>query len=172
MLGCIDVIQDVIDVDLFGVLELKFDGFCNYKNIDDLCLIEVLLVDKVVLLILFVLEMMVLVGGFCVFGVNVGGLMYGVFIDNVGMFSNDYFVNLFDMVMEWFVDVNDELFEGKDCVFGVVKYIGICVDLVFGLNLILCLVVEIYVQSDLKDCFMCDFIKVWDKVMMFDWFDV
>lgn len=77
-----------------------------------------------------------LVGGLCVFGVNVGDLKYGVFIDCLGMLLNDFFVNLFDMCMEWkLVLVVNDVFEGCDCVMGVVKWMGMCVDLIFGLYL-------------------------------------
>lgn len=47
---------------------------------------------------LMVLEMIVLIGGMWVLGINYGGIKYGVFIDWVGVFSNDFFVNLIDMV--------------------------------------------------------------------------
>lgn len=85
---------------------------------------------------LIVFEMMVLVGGLCVFNVNINKIKYGVFIKRFGMLSNDFFMNLLDMRMEWkFMFDNEEVFEGIDCKLGKVKWIVICVDLIFGFNL-------------------------------------
>lgn len=129
--GCIDVSQEQIDVELFVVFELYVDGFCNYFKGCYSVLVEVLLIDKVQLFILMVLELIVLVGGLCVLGVNMDGNMQGVLIDCFGMLSNDFFINLLDMCMQW--KVNDNGYESS----GVVCWIGSCVDLVFGFNLVL-----------------------------------
>lgn len=116
-------------------MEFVVDGFCNFQKVKFNVLVEQLLVDCVQLLMLIVLEMIVLVGGLWMLGVNYGGILYGVFIDKVDVLLNDFFVNLLDMVYEWVVIEDDSLFEGCDCKIGEVKWIVICVDLVFGLNL-------------------------------------
>lgn len=171
--GCVDVLFEQIDVELFDLLQLLVDGFCNYCCIEGGVLMEILLIDKVQQLMLIVLEMIVLVGGLCVLGVNYDGSKYGVFIDCVGVFSNDFFVNLFDMVIVWkVVDDNVELFIGSDCKIGEVKYSVICVDLVFGFNLVLCVLVEVYVCVDGQQKLVYDFVVVWIKVMNFDCFDL
>lgn len=122
---------------------------------------------------LIVLEMIVLVGGMCVLGVNFDGSKNGVFIDCVGVLSNDFFVNLLDMCYEWkVIDESKELFEGCDCEIGEVKFMVSCVDLVFGFNFVLCVVVEVYVSSDVYEKFVKDFVVVWVKVMNFDCFDL
>lgn len=86
---------------------------------------------------------MVFVGGMCVFGINYGGSVDGVFIDNVGVLIIDFFVNLIDMVNIWYLVEGG--YEVCDCVLGFVKWIVFCVDLIFGLNFILCVYVEFYV---------------------------
>lgn len=45
--------------------------------------------------------MCVLVGGLRVLGANYDSTDYGVFTDNVGTLSNDFFVNLLDMSIVW-----------------------------------------------------------------------
>ncbi len=63
---------------------------------------EDLLVDKANLLTLSVPEMTVLVGGLRVLGANYDGSNYGVFTDNVGSLTNDFFTNIirFDLYLE------------------------------------------------------------------------
>jgi catalase-peroxidase len=60
-----------------------------------------MLVDKADLLDLTVPEMTVLVGGMRALGANTGGVKHGVFTDNPGTLSNDFFVNLLDMGTQW-----------------------------------------------------------------------
>lgn len=119
-----------------------------------------------------VLEMIVLFGGLCLLGVNIGGISYGVFIDKVGMFNNDFFVMFFDMGVKWRKIDNLFVYEGVNRIIGEVMYIGMFVDLVFGLNSELCVVVEVYVYDNVKSCFVKDFVDVWIKVMMLDCFDL
>lgn len=173
VLGWVDVCQDQIDIEMFLLFELIVDGFCNYCVCLDVLMIELLLIDKVQQLMLIVLEMMVLVGGMCVLGINFDGSQNGVFIDRLGVFSIDFFVNLLDMCYEWkLIDEFNELFEGWDCLIGEVKYMVICVDLVFGFNFVLCVLVEVYVCSDVYEKFVKDFVVVWVKVMNLDCFDL
>ena len=51
--------------------------------------------------------MTVLVGGLRVLGANYGQSKHGVFTDNIGTLSNDFFINLLDMSTEW-SPINDE----------------------------------------------------------------
>lgn len=168
-----DTTQELTDIASFEVLEPKYDGFRNYKNTDDPRSTEALLVDKAALLTLTAPEMTVLVGGLRVLGANAGGSTHGVLTDSVGTLSNDYFVNLLDMGIEWgSTDANEETFEGRDRATGAVKFTGTRADLVFGSNSILRGVAEIYAQSDSKDRFVKDFIAAWTKVMNLDRFDL
>lgn len=108
-----------------------------------------------------------------VLGVNFDGSKNGVFIDRVGVLSNDFFVNLLDMRYEWkAIDESKELFEGRDREIGEVKFTVSRVDLVFGFNFVLRAVAEVYVSSDVYEKFVKDFVAVWVKVMNFDRFDL
>jgi len=164
-----DTTQELTDVDSFAVLEPKFDGFRNYKKTDDPRATEALLVDKAQLLTLTAPEMTVLVGGLRALGANAGGATHGVFTDNVGTLSNDFFVNVLSMDTEWkATDDTAETFEGRDRASGAVKFTGTRADLVFGSNSILRGIAEVYAQSDAKERFTNDFIAAWTKVMNLD----
>ncbi len=168
-----DTSQELTDVESFEVLEPKFDGFRNYKNTRDPRSTEELLVDKAQLLTLTMSEMTVLVGGLRVLGANASGSTNGVFTDNVGTLSNDFFVNLLDMGTVWkATDDTEETFEGSDRASGAVKWTGTRADLVFGSNSILRAQAEIYAQADAGDKFTADFIAAWNKVMNLDRFDI
>lgn len=168
-----DTTQALTDIESFEVLEPKFDGFRNYKNTSDPRATEELLVDKAQLLTLSAPEMTVLVGGLRVLGANAGGSNHGVFTDNVGTLSNDFFLNVLDMGTEWKpTDDTSEAFEGRDRKTGAVKFTGSRVDLVFGSNSILRSVAEIYAQSDANERFTKDFIAAWTKVMNLDRVDL
>jgi catalase-peroxidase len=59
--------------------------------------------------------MTVLVGGMRALGANTGGVKHGVFTDNPGTLSNDFFVNLLDMGTQWApADRQTYVFEGRD----------------------------------------------------------
>ena len=58
-------------------------------------------------------EMTALVGGLRVLGANYGGTKHGVFTKNEGSLTNDFFVNLLDMNMNWTAAGND-IYEGRD----------------------------------------------------------
>ena len=171
--GRTDATDEMTDAESYAVLEPKVDGFRNYKDTLDPRSTEALLIDKAALLSLSAPEMTVLVGGLRVLGANAGGSSDGVFTQNVGTLSNDFFVNLLDMKYAWSAaDPMEETFEGKDRATGAVAYKGTRADLVFGSNSILRSIAEVYAQSDSAERFTRDFIKAWDKVMMLDRFDV
>ena len=169
--GRSDTTQELTDVDSFGVLEPKYDGFRNYKNTDDPRSTEELLVDRAALLTLTAPEMTVLVGGLRSLGANAGGSDHGVFTSAPGTLSNDFFVNVLDIGIEWkATDDTSETFEGRDRASGAVKFTGTRADLVFGSNSILRSISEVYAQSDAKDRFTTDFVAAWTKVMELDLF--
>lgn len=89
-------------------------------------------------------EMMVLVGGMCMLGINFDGIKYGEFFDSVGVFIMDFFVNFIDMKYIWKL-MGKNSYVIVDRVFGDEVYIVMCFDLVFGLNFVLCVYVELYV---------------------------
>jgi len=171
--GRTDASQEQTDVDSFAVLEPKFDGFRNYKDTSDPRSTEALLVDKAHLLGLTAPEMTVLVGGLRVLGINSDGSGHGVLTDSPGKLSNDFFVNLLDMGIEWkATDTSEETFEGTDRKTGAAKWSGTRADLVFGSNSILRSLAEVYAQDDAKEKFLNDFASAWNKVMMADRFEL
>jgi len=171
--GRTDAKAEQTDVESFELLEPKFDGFRNYKNTADPRSTEALLVDRAQLLGLTAPEMTVLVGGLRSLGANAGGSTDGVFTDNVGTLSNDFFVKLLDMGTAWSsIDKSEENFEGKCRKTGKVKFTGSRADLVFGSNSILRGLSEVYAEAGSEAKFTADFIAAWDKVMMNDRFDI
>ncbi|WP_227937679.1 catalase/peroxidase HPI [Alkalihalobacillus deserti] len=166
-----DATQEQTDVEGFEVLEPSADGFRNYQKKQYRVSAEELLVDKAQLLNLTAPEMTALVGGMRVLGTNFGGTEYGVFTDRVGTLSNDFFVNLLDMGVEW-KPVDKSVYEGRDRKTGEVVRTATRVDLVFGSNSVLRAISEVYAQDDNKGKFVNDFIAAWVKVMNADRFDL
>lgn len=166
-----DATQEQTDAESFDVLEPVADGFRNYQKKEYSVTSEELLVDKAQLLGLTAPEMTVLIGGMRVLGTNHNGTDYGVFTDRVGTLTNDFFVNLLDMGVEW-KPVDGSVYEGRDRKTGEVVRTATRVDLVFGSNSILRAIAEVYAQEDNKEKFVQDFIAAWVKVMNADRFDL
>jgi catalase-peroxidase len=171
--GRADASQEQTDVASFAAMEPNADGFRNYVRAKYGVPAEAMLVDKAQLLTLTAPEMTVLVGGLRVLGANTGGTRHGVFTDEPGTLTNDFFVNLLDMSTAWRPSSEDaEVFEGRDRKTGQVKWTGTRVDLVFGSNSELRALAEVYASSDAKQKFVDDFVAAWTKVMNLDRFDV
>ena len=171
--GRTDASQAQTDVESFEPLEPRADGFRNYLGKAHDRPAEELLVDRAQLLTLTAPEMTVLVGGLRVLGANTGGASHGVFTARPGTLSNDFFVNLLDMGTKWEpVSGSEGVFEGRERKTGKVKWTGTRVDLVFGSNSQLRALAEVYASTDSKASFVRDFVKVWDKVMNLDRFDL
>ncbi|MGF1445541.1 MAG: catalase/peroxidase HPI [Pikeienuella sp.] len=171
--GRTDATEDQTDAESFAVLEPVADGFRNYLGGAFTVSAEEMLVDRAQLLTLTAPEMTVLVGGLRTLGATYGATQHGVFTDRPGQLSNDFFVNLLDMGVEW-TPVSDgaEVFEGRDRVTGDVKWTGTRVDLVFGSNSQLRALSEAYAQDDAGEKFVADFVAAWVKVMNADRFDL
>jgi catalase-peroxidase len=171
--GRTDASQEMTDVDTFSVLEPIGDGFRNYFRSGDKLPPEQRLLDRANLLTLTAPEMTVLVGGMRVLGTNQGGSQHGVFTDRPGTLSNDFFVNLLDMGVEWKPSTSAEnVYEGRDRGTGEVKRTATAADLVFGSNSVLRALTEVYAADDGTDKFVHDFVAAWDKVMNLDRFDL
>ncbi|MEH7226684.1 catalase/peroxidase HPI [Bacillus sp. JJ1566] len=166
-----DATLEQTDVESFDVLEPKADGFRNYQKEQFSVSPEELLVDKAQLLGLTAPEMTVLIGGMRVLGTNYGGSQHGVFTDRVEQLTNDFFVNLLDMGVQW-KPVGENVYEGRDRKTGEVVRTATRVDLVFGSNSVLRSLAEVYAQDDNKEKFVRDFIAAWVKVMNADRFDL
>jgi len=169
--GRTDASQEQTDVESFKALEPVADGFRNFQKARFAVPAETLLVDRAQLLTLTVPEMTVLVGGLRVLGANTGGSKHGVFTKKPGALTNDFFVNLLDMDIQWKPNSDaKDVFEGRERKTGAVKWTGTRADLVFGSNAQLRAVAEVYGSSDAKQKFAADFVKAWSKVMNLDLF--
>lgn len=171
--GRTDATQDQTDVESYSHLEPRADGFRNFYSSRSIGKPAEMLVDKAQLLGLTAPEMTVLVGGLRMLGTNTDGSDHGVFTKQSETLSNDFFVNLLDLMTEWKpVDGADNLFEGRDRASGDLKWTATSVDLVFGSNSQLRALSEVYASDDAKDAFVADFVAAWAKVMNNDRFDL
>ena len=171
--GRTDASPEQTDNNSFEPLEPKADGFRNYVPDDAAVPTEALLVDQAQLMTLTAPEMTVLVGGLRVLDANYDRSKNGVFTDQPGKLSNDFFVNLLAMDTKWEpASEAGNLFEGRDRETGELKWTGTRVDLVFGSNSQLRAVSELYAQDDVREKFVLDFVAAWNKVMNLDRFDV
>jgi catalase-peroxidase len=171
--GRTDASQEQTDVESFAVLEPAADGFRNYLKTKYAVSAEELLVDKAQLLTLTAPEMTVLVGGMRVLNANFGQSQHGVFTKRPETLTNDFFVNLLDMSIEWKATSGaEDVFEGRDRATGKLKWTGTRVDLVFGSNSQLRALAEVYACDDSQKKFVRDFVAAWNKVMNADRFDL
>lgn len=166
-----DATAEMTDAESFEPLEPLADGYRNWLKKDYVVSPEEMMLDRTQLLGLTAPEMTVLMGGMRVMGTNHGGTKHGVFTNNEGALTNDYFVNLTDMANVW-TPVDKNLFEIRDRKTGSRKWTATRIDLVFGSNSILRSYAEVYAQDDSKEKFVNDFVNAWVKVMDADRFDV
>ena len=164
-----DASQEQTDIESFEVLEPVADGFRNFQKADFSVSPEEMLLDKAQLLGLTAPEMTVLVGGMRALGISQGS--HGVFTDTPGKLTNDFFVTLLDMGVQW-KPTGSNSYEARDRATGDVVRTGTRVDLVFGSNSQLRALAEVYATDEAKDKFVADFIAAWTKVMNADRFDV
>jgi len=171
--GRTDATAEQTDAASFAVLEPTFDGFRNYLAKGHNLPAEHLLVERAALLGLSAPEMTALVGGMRAMNANAGQSQLGVLTDRPGVLTNDYFVNLLDMVTVWSPtsDLADT-FEGRDRASGTAKWTASRVDMAFGSNSELRALAEVYGSADANEKFVRDFVAAWDKVMMNDRFDL
>jgi len=165
-----DATQEMTDIESFEVLEPLADGYRNWLKEHYVVQPEELLLDRTQLMGLTAQEMTALVGGMRVLGTNYGGANDGVFTDNVGTLSNDFFVNLTDMNYLW-KPTGRNSYDIVERSTGKTKWTATRVDLVFGSNSVLRAYAEVYAQDDNKQKFANDFIAVWTKVMNADLFN-
>jgi catalase-peroxidase len=171
--GRTDASQDTTDVSSFAFLEPTADGFRNFMGKGNERTAPELLIDRADLLNLTAPEMTVLVGGMRVLNANYGNSKHGVLTARPGTLSNDYFVNLLDMGVEWKKPAGDgDTYEAVDRKTGAVAWTGTSVDLVFGANAQLRALAEVYASDDGKQKFVNDFVAAWHKVMRLDRFDL
>jgi len=168
-----DASQEQTDLESFGYLEPLADGFRNYMNSELDVADEDLLIDKANLLTLSIPEMTALVGGLRVLGANYNGSKHGVFTDQIGTLSNDFFTNILDFSITWAAaNGDDKEFIGRHRATGAMKFYGTRADLIFGSNTELRAVCEVYGADDGESIFVRDFVNAWAKVMNLDRFDL
>jgi catalase-peroxidase len=171
--GRADASQEQTDVESFAVLEPVADGFRNYLQAKHRASAEELLIDKAQLLTLTVPEMTVLVGGMRVLNTNFDHSQHGVFTERPETLTNDYFVNLLDLGIQWSATSEAQnVFEGRERATGTIQWTGTRVDLIFGSNSELRAIAEVYGCEDSGQKFVQDFVAAWAKVMMLDRFDL
>jgi catalase-peroxidase len=171
--GRTDATQEQTDVEAFAVLEPTSDGFRNYLGQRSDVPAEHLLIERAQMLTLSAPEMTVLVGGMRALGANATPSDVGVFTARRGTLSNDFFVNLLDMDVEWKATSDAaDTFEGRGRTTGARQWTGSRVDLLFGSNSELRALAEVYACDDAREKFVRDFVAAWDKVMNLDRFDV
>ena len=171
--GRMDASQEQTDAHSFAPLEPTADGFRNYLRGKQRLSAEELLVDRAQLLTLTAPEMTALVGGLRVLGANAGKSAHGVFTKRLETLTNDFFVNLLDMSIEWHPSAGAEgVYQGRDRKTSEVKWTGTRVDLIFGSHAQLRALAEVYASADAKEKFVKDFVAAWAKVMDLDRFDL
>jgi catalase-peroxidase len=171
--GRMDASQEQTDVASFAPLEPRADGFRNYiGGRTQFMQPEEALVDRAQLLRLTGPEMTVLLGGLRVLGANAGS-KHGVFTRTPGVLTNDFFVNLLDMGLQWNpADGQDGVYEGRDRKTNERKWTGTRVDLIFGSHSQLRAFAEVYACAGSKEKFVKDFVAAWNKVMNLDRYDL
>ena len=160
-----DASEEQTDAESFEALEPIADGFRNFQKEDSTIPSEEMLLDKAQLLGLTAPEMTVLIGGMRALGISSNN--HGVFTETPGKLTNDFFVNLLDMSVEW-KPTGNNTYEAIDRMSGEKVRTATKVDLVFGSNSQLRAIAEVYASDDSKDKFISDFIAAWNKVMNSD----
>jgi catalase-peroxidase len=166
-----DATAEQTDAVSFAPLEPLHDGFRNWLKQDYSVTAEELLLDRAQLMGLTAPEMTVLMGGMRAMGTNFGGTKHGVFTEQVGALTTDFFTTLTDMTYIW-EPAGENLYNLRNRTTGEVAFTATRADLVFGSNSILRSYVEVYAQDDNKQKFVNDFIQAWNKVMNADRFDL
>ncbi|MDQ4501539.1 catalase/peroxidase HPI [Sinomonas sp. ASV322] len=165
--GRVDATQEQTSAEQFAWLEPVADGFRNHDSGFLKLPSEYLLIDRANLLNLSGPELTVLIGGLRVLGNNWDGSQVGVFTDRPGALSNDFFVNLLELGLEWIPDAEEKTYTTSDG-----RWTGSRVDLVFGSNSELRALAEVYASDDAQEKFVADFATAWAKVMDNDRFDL
>jgi catalase-peroxidase len=104
---------------------------------------------------------------------NYDGSDLGVFTDEPGTLTNDFFETVLSMDYEWEAATEDEqVFELRNRETDEIEWRGSRVDLIFGSNARLRAIAEVYGAEDAEEKFVHDFVDAWSKVMKLDRFDL
>ncbi len=168
--GYVDATSEQTDKYSFSFLEPLADAFINFTRGDIDMKLEEALIDKAHQLNLTVPQMCVLYAGLRSLGV-VFDNETGILTQNRGMLSNDFFVNLLDMDIEW-IRENENNFVGIDRKSQDKIYKASRSDLIFAANSELKAQSQYWAQDDNKEQFIHNFIETWVKIMKNDRFDL
>ena len=117
--------------------------------------------------------MVVLVGGLRALGANYNGSKDGVLTKKKESLTNDFFINILDINIEWAPKSKDaNEFDGRSRKNGKVQWSATRADLVFGSHSELRALAEVYASADAEKKFVADFAAAWSKVMELDRFDI
>jgi catalase-peroxidase len=117
--------------------------------------------------------MTALVGGMRALGATYQDTDLGVFTDDPGTLTNDFFVNLLTMDNTWEPAEDEEgVYLLRDRETGEIEWKGTRADLVFGSNSRLRAISEVYGAEDGEEKLVHDFVDAWTKVMQADRFDL
>ncbi len=163
--GRVDATQEQTDVKSFSYLEVKADAFRNYYDKGHYLSPVTAMIDKANQLSLTVPEMAVLLGGMRALNINHDQSKVGVLTSKPGVLTNDFFVNLLDMSVEWTKSKADGVYEAKLRKDGSLKWKASPVDLAIGSSSELRAIAEVYAADDGKNKFAQDFVNAWSKVM-------
>ena len=164
-----DATQENTDEESFAVLEPFVDGFRNFQKKDYGIKPEEMMLDKAQIMGLTAPEMTVLLGGMRSLGISSDG--HGIFSEPSGKLTNDFFVKLLDMGVEW-KPTGSNVYEATDRSTSQKVRTATRVDLAFGSNSQLRAITEVYASNDSQNKFVEDFIASWNKVMNLDRFDL
>ena len=164
-----DATQENTDEESFAVLEPFVDGFRNFQKKDYGIKPEEMMLDKAQIMGLTAPEMTVLLGGMRSLGISSDG--HGIFSEPSGKLTNDFFVKLLDMRVEW-KPTGSNVYEATDRSTSQKVRTATRVDLAFGSNSQLRAITEVYASNDSQNKFVEDFIASWNKVMNLDRFDL
>lgn len=164
-----DATQEQTDIESFNHLYPVADAFVNWSHKKYADSLDRMLIDKATLLGLTPPEMTALYGGLRALGVSTNG--HGVLTNRPGVLSNDFFVNILDMDIQWH-PIEDSLYEARNRRTQEVLWTATRADLVFASNSVLRAYAEVYASDDGLEKLVSDFVAAWTKVMNNDRFDV
>ncbi|MBD3782713.1 MAG: catalase/peroxidase HPI [Micrococcales bacterium] len=166
--GRTDATQEMTDVESFGYLEPRADGFRGYLREGEKIAPERLLLDRAFMLGLTAPQLVVLVGGLRALGATHGGTSVGVLTERPGQLTNDVLATVLQPGVTWSTSTDTaNVYDSSDG-----RWQATAVELVLGSHAQLRAISEVYGSADGEQRFVDDFVAAWVKVMENDRFDL
>ncbi|HMM95698.1 catalase/peroxidase HPI [Phycicoccus sp.] len=166
--GRTDATQEMTDVESFGYLEPRADGFRGYLREGEKIAPERLLLDRAFMLGLTAPQLVVLVGGLRALGATHGGTSVGVLTERPGQLTNDVLATVLQPGVTWSTSTDTaNVYDSSDG-----RWQATAVELVLGSHAQLRAISEVYGSTDGEQRFVDDFVAAWVKVMENDRFDL